>query len=293
MSALNPIKSNIYLVPGANRSRFPFCSGLYLRGKDLRVLIDAGMGPENMTACYKEGIDVVILSHCHLDHRLTLAHFPPLPLWCHQTEAVFLQSRDRFLIGVGLDRGGIDMEKLYPGIVIQEFSIQKKLEEGDSIPLGGFSLQVLHTPGHTPGHLAFWIPEAALLFSADITLTPFGPFYGHVFSSIEDYIHSIKKLKALPAKMVVTGHSGPFQTHLADRFRAYEEVIYKRDRAVLRHLEKPRSLSCFLGKNLIYPTYLEPVSLIKWFEQVHLEKHLDRLEKKGEVVFENGFYRKI
>jgi endoribonuclease LACTB2 len=293
MAGLHQIKSNIYLVPGMNRSRFPFCTGLYLKGKDLRVLIDAGMGQENMAACLKEGIDVVVLSHCHLDHRLTLAHFPPLPLWCHDREASFLQSREYFLAGVGLDRGGMDMKKLYPGIVIQEFSIQKKLEEGDSIPLGGLTLQVLHTPGHSPGHLAFWIDEADLLFTADITLAPFGPFYGHAFASIEAYINSIRKLRALPARTVVTGHSGPFQTNLDDRFRAYEEIIYKRDRAVLHHLESPRSLSYFLDKNLIYPTYQEPVSLSKWFEQVHLEKHLERLEKKGKVVQKDGIYRRV
>ena len=293
MAGLNEIGKDLFWVPGANRSRFPFCSGLYLKGKNLRLLIDAGMGPENLAACHKEGIDAVILSHCHLDHRLTLSHFPGLPLWCHPAEAAFLQSRDRFLAGIGLERGGLDMEQLYSGIVIQEFTIHRKLEDGESIPLGGLSFKVLHTPGHTPGHLAFWIPEAELLFAADITLTPFGPFYGHDFSSITDYINSIKKLKVLPAKTVVTGHSGPFQTNLKDRFKAYEEVIYKRDRSVLRQLEGPKPFSSLLNKNLIYPAYHEPVSLTRWFEQVHLEKHLERLMNMGKIIEENGMFRKV
>jgi endoribonuclease LACTB2 len=292
MAGLIEITDSIFLVPGAGHSQFPFCTGLYLKGKTLRVLLDAGMGPAALKAVLKQGLDTVLLSHCHLDHRLSLAHFPPLPLWCHETEEVFLESRDRFLAGVGLERGGLDMEKLYPGITIQEFSIARRLKAGEVIPLGGLSIEVWHTPGHTPGHLAFWIPESGVLFSADITLTAFGPFYGHAFSSIEDYLRSIQKLKALPARTVVTGHGGPFQEHLTERFNTYENVIYERDRTVLRELDRPRPLSDFLDKNLIYPKYREPRALIRWFEQVHLEKHLERLQQQGEVIREDGFFRR-
>jgi endoribonuclease LACTB2 len=293
MTGLHQIQGNIYWVPGANRSQFPHSSGLYLKGKDLRVLIDAGMGPMNWAACLQEGVDVIILSHCHLDHRISLVQFPDMPLWCHAVEAVYLEKKDHFLEGTGLKRGGLDMEKLYSGVIIQEFSIQRKLLDGEVLSLGGLSLQVLHTPGHTPGHLAFWIPEAALLFSADITLTPFGPFYGHDFASIEEYIGSIKKTGSLPARTVITGHSGPFQTHLKDRFKAYEEVIYKRERTILRVLDSPKPFSFLLNKNLIYPSYLEPVSFFQWYEQVHLEKHIVRLEKEGKVVNDEGIIRKI
>jgi len=285
------INKNIYLVPGANHSLFPYCACLYLKGKDLRLLIDAGMGPANMTPYLKEGFDLVILSHCHLDHRLTLSQFPPIPVWCHEMETVFLENRERFLTSVGLLRGGIDMEKLYPGITIQEFSIQRKLNDGDSFNLGGLSLEVFHTPGHTPGHLSFFIPEAKLVFSADITLTAFGPFYGHDFSSINDTIYSIRKLKALPAQTVITSHSGPYQENLTERYTAYEKVIYQRDRGLLRHLHQPRAFPDLLGKNLIYSKYREPKPLAQWFEQVHLEKHLNRLLELGLVKEKDGLYR--
>jgi ribonuclease/clavin/mitogillin len=284
------LKKNIYLIPGANYSRFPYCAWLYIKGKDLRVLIDAGMGQANMEPCLKEGVDLVILSHSHLDHRLTLARFPHLPVWCHEIETTYLEDQDRFINGVGFLRGSLDVKKLFEGYTIPEITVQRKLVDGERIDLGGLSLEVLHTPGHTPGHLAFFIPEVELIFSADIDLTAFGPFYGHDFADLNDFIHSIRKLKALPSQMVVTAHAGPFQDDLSQQFTAYEEIIYQRDRSLLRHLDRPRPFSYFLGKNLIYSTYREPTLLTKWFEQIHLEKQLNRLMELGKVNKQDGLY---
>ena len=41
------------------------------------------------------------------------------------------------------------------------------LEDGQRLELAGLGLDVLHTPGHTPGHCCFWLEEAGLLFSGD------------------------------------------------------------------------------------------------------------------------------
>ena len=64
---------NIFYIAGKNNSRFPYCACLYLRGKKLRVLIDVGMGAENLAPVMELGIDLLILTHCHIDHRLTLS----------------------------------------------------------------------------------------------------------------------------------------------------------------------------------------------------------------------------
>ncbi|MEX0825185.1 MAG: MBL fold metallo-hydrolase [Acidimicrobiia bacterium] len=41
------------------------------------------------------------------------------------------------------------------------------LEDGQTLDLAGIALTVLHTPGHTPGHCCFWVPEEGALFSGD------------------------------------------------------------------------------------------------------------------------------
>jgi endoribonuclease LACTB2 len=160
------------------------------------------------------------------------------------------------------------------------------------LDLGGLTLEMLPTPGHTPGHLAFWVPEAEFLFTADIDLTPFGPFYGHDFADIDDFIQSIRSLRKVPAKRLATGHAGPFFDQPAERLLAFEEVIYQRDRLLLQELSEPRSLDFFLGKNFFYPHYPEPQFLIRWFEQIHLEKQLERLVRSGEVIQSAGLYRR-
>jgi glyoxylase-like metal-dependent hydrolase (beta-lactamase superfamily II) len=284
------IRKNIYLISGANYSRFPYCACLYLQGKDLRLLIDAGMGKTNLAPCLEKGIDLVILSHCHLDHRLTLTRLPNHPVWCHEKETVFLENHEHFVKGIGFRRGGLEVKKVFEGYTIPEIPIQKKLIDGQRIDLGGLSLEVLHTPGHTPGHLAFFVPEEKLLFAADIDLSTFGPFYGHDFAMVDDFIHSIRKLKSLPVEMVVTGHSGPFEDQLAERFTAYETIIYEREERMIDLLDRPRPFSFFLEKNLVYPVYREPVLLMKWFEQVHLEKQLNRLLQTGKVKEKDGLY---
>ena len=278
------IAPNIHYLPGKNRSRFPYCACLYIKGKDRRVLIDAGMGPENMAPVKKLGIDLLILSHCHIDHRLTRTEIPDVPVWCHDKEEKYFQDKDQFFTAMGLKRSGLDLDRLFDfarGRFAVE--IEQRLNDGDRIDLGGITLETIHTPGHTPGHIAFFIPEHELIFSGDIDLTPFGPFYGHDFADIGDFLSSIQRLKQLEAKIAVSGHAGPFNGNLTARFEEYKQVIFKRDRLLLEKLSRPKSVEDFKGSNLFYKTYPDFPELIRWFELVHIEKHLLRLKTMGEV----------
>ena len=73
------LTSNIFYLPGKNKSRFPYCACLYLKGEKVRVLIDAGMGGGNMAEVKDMGIDLLILTHSHIDHRLTRREIPHVP----------------------------------------------------------------------------------------------------------------------------------------------------------------------------------------------------------------------
>lgn len=284
---------NVFLVPGENGARFPYCNGLYLKGREVRLLIDAGMGRAAVEACREAGVDLVLLSHCHIDHRLTIPLLNGVPVWAHETEAPFLGDRDLFVEALGFRRGGFDAAGLFRDFPIPTVEVQQTLHHGQLLDLGGLTVEVLHTPGHSPGHLSFFIPEAGLLFSADIDLTPFGPFYGHDFARIDDFIASIRRLRGRTAAVLASGHGGPFFDALAERFSAYEQVIYDRDQRVLQCLDKPRPLAGLVNRNLFYPHYPEPEALIRWFEQVHLEKQLARLIALGRVREEGGLFRRV
>lgn len=275
---------NIFYIPGKNNSRFPYCACLYLKGEKLRVLIDAGMGPENMAPVKDLGIDLLILTHCHIDHRLTRMEIADVPVWCHEKEEIYFKNRDHFFTAMGLKRSGLDLNGLFDfAHGMFETEIDHQLTDGERIELGGLTLETIHTPGHTPGHMAFFIPEHDLLFSGDIDLTPFGPFYGHDFADINDFLVSIEKLRQVKTKMVVSGHAGPFNENLPERFKNYAEVIHTRDSLLLKKLNQARSIENFKGCHLFYKAYPDFPDLIRWFELVHIEKHLNRLKALGKV----------
>jgi glyoxylase-like metal-dependent hydrolase (beta-lactamase superfamily II) len=277
---------NIFYIPGKNNSRFPYCACLYLKGRHLRVLIDAGMGASHLAPVQKWGIDILILTHCHIDHRLTRREIADVPVWCHEADAPYLNDRNLFFDAIGLQRSGLNLaEHLDDTNGMFEIEIGHYVLDQECIDLGGISLEAIHTPGHTPGHLAFYIPQADLLFAADVDLTSFGPFYGHDFADIGEFIQSIEKLRRLNARIVATGHAGPFNGQVNEKFNAYEEIVYHRDRLILEQLTQAKTLGDFRGRNLIFRSYPDFEDLIRWFELVHIEKHLERLKAMGKVQY--------
>lgn len=284
---------DIYYVPGKNASRFPYCACLYLKGREMRVLIDAGMGAGRIEPVKALGVDVLILSHSHIDHHLTKRDLPGVPIWCHAAEEPFTGDRETYLRATGIGRSGVDMGPLLdaaPGVF--DYRISRVLRDEEVIELGGLSLRVLHTPGHTPGHRAFYLPQHDFLFAADVDLSAFGPYYGHDFADLSDFIASIRRLKALGAAAAATGHAGPFAGDLERRWEAYEQVIYQRDRRILEFLGQPRTLADFRRSGMIYRTYYDDFGLQDFFEQVHVQKHLERLAAQGRVRSANGRWRR-
>ncbi len=83
--------------------------------------------------------------------------------------------------------------------------IDRAVGEGDTFMLGSLEVRVLETPGHTKGHITYWIPSAEVAFAGD---TLFALGCGRVFEgSAEQMWGSLQKLAALPgATRVYCGH---------------------------------------------------------------------------------------
>lgn len=89
-----------------------------------------------------------------------------------------------------------------------DFPPDGELSDGQEIPVGGTVLQVLHTPGHTPGAVSFHAADLGVVFTGD-TLFQGGPgATGRSFSDPELILRSIReRLLVLPDETVVhTGH---------------------------------------------------------------------------------------
>jgi glyoxylase-like metal-dependent hydrolase (beta-lactamase superfamily II) len=83
------------------------------------------------------------------------------------------------------------------------------LVDGDVIDLGDRAFEVMHLPGHSPGSIGLWEPKTGILFSGDAiydgALLDFLPD-----SDVQDYIRTMKRLRALPVTIVHGGHEPSF-----------------------------------------------------------------------------------
>jgi glyoxylase-like metal-dependent hydrolase (beta-lactamase superfamily II) len=220
--------------------------------------------------------------------------FDDLPLWISDKDSPPLSSLEIFLDWYGIDHN--DYRQYWRQRLKEEFHFESRkptkfLQGGQIIDLGMVTVEVISTPGHTPGHLAFFFQEPGVLFMGDYDLTKFGPFYGDVYASIEETIDSITRLKRIPAKVFLTSHeTGVFMGDPGKLWDDYLNVIYKRERRLLEFLIKPRTIEEIVGTWIVYGREREPKAFFEFAEQTLMKKHLERLIRLGRVVREKDQY---
>ncbi len=287
----------ICFVYGENGGKYPFNHSLYLKGDKASVIIDPACSQEKLARLKDEGVDWVWLSHWHEDHIRYLNLFENCPLWMSGRDFPPLTDIRIFLDWYGLESP--DQRGYWEKIMIEEFNYQpisqaRFLADNETIDLGGLSVQIIATPGHTPGHLSFFFPEEELLFLGDYDLTSFGPWYGDVASSIEETIASIRKLKAIPARRWVAAHnSGLYEENPGSLWDAYENIVYERENKLLSFLEPPKTLGEICSAWLIYGKPREPKEFFEFNEKVLIGKHLDYLLRQGRIMKQDNRYARV
>lgn len=136
-----------------------------LIGSERALLIDTGLGICNIYDQVRKLTDkpvTAVATHIHWDHIGGHKYFPDF--YVHQEERNWL--RGGFPLPVQAVRNMVaDRCGLTDGFDIHAYQIfqgepTRVLKDGDSIDLGSRAVQVLHTPGHSPGHLCFGEAEA-------------------------------------------------------------------------------------------------------------------------------------
>lgn len=283
----------MYLLTGENFGNFPYANSLVIEGSK-RAVVDAGAGVGRLKPLAERGIDVLIFTHFHPDHGRDAYLFQGAQWWAHEADAPAISSVDgykrfrhyhkpgkEYLLHLEQSRLGV-----YPyGPVAVQF------RDGDWLDFGSIRLQVIHTPGHTPGHCCLYEPEMEILFSADIDASSFGPWYGDPVGDIDDFIASIQRVIDLNPKMLVPSHGLPITEGIRQKLEDYCSIIFQREEKILQFLrKKPGSLETLVGSGLIYRKIPEPDDLFRYFEATILEKHLRRLQSRGKVTVANGIY---
>jgi len=283
----------IRFLPGENRGRYPYCHSLYIEGAG--VLIDPASDRERLIRLRSEkAVNIIWLSHWHEDHFMHLDLFDDLPLWISPWDTPPLADLSIFLDWYGLS---VEERRYWVPLILEKFHYRPRrparyLTGGERITLGTISVDVIPTPGHTPGHLAFHFREPGVLFVGDYDLTGFGPWYGDLFSDIDETKASLDLLQNIPADVVLTGHdTGVFLQPSKEVWRKYESVISERERKIRRLLAVPRSLEELVEAWIIYGKPREPKEFFVFGERAHMKKHLLHLQKRGLVIREGDRYR--
>ncbi len=282
----------VWFIPGDNSGKYPFCHSLYI--ETAGILIDPAANRTRLKELRETpGVKEVWLSHWHEDHFINLDLFDDLPLCIMEEDAYPLSDLEIFMDAYGVDDVfKKDWRPLYHDVF--HFRPRRPscfLKHGDIIDLGSVSVEVIHSPGHTPGHMALLFNNLELLFMADYDLSSFGPWYGDRNSSIEKTKASVKKLKEIPARTWITSHEkGIFEENPGKLWEDYLDVIKVREDKLLGLLKIPKTLEDIVKASIIYGKPRKPKYFFEFGEKAHMRKHLEKLIKEKIVAEDNNQY---
>jgi glyoxylase-like metal-dependent hydrolase (beta-lactamase superfamily II) len=143
----------------------------------------------------------ILLTHYHLDHMGGAAYLlqnTQAPVACHAEDVPYVDGRKKAPIPL--------LMRLF--VRIHPAPVATVLNDGDQIG----ALQVLHTPGHTPGEVVFFHPIRKILFSGDAVversgkLTMAAPRYA---ADLRQAVDSLSEIRDLHAEILLPGHGVP------------------------------------------------------------------------------------
>ncbi len=211
------------------------CNMWHVRGRDRDLLLDSGMGVLGLrewVPLVTERALTAVASHTHFDHMGCHHEFPDRAV--HRAEAAILADPTNAATLADPYVTDDIFHRLPPAPYtsatygLRAAPATRLLEEGDVVDLGDRQLEVIHTPGHSPGGIALWEAATGILFSGDIVYD--GPLIEDTYhADAGDYYRSMTRLLELPVRVV---HGGHFRSYGAERHRAIIRAwLAEKDRA--------------------------------------------------------------
>jgi glyoxylase-like metal-dependent hydrolase (beta-lactamase superfamily II) len=278
----------LHFLPGDRNGKYPHCHSVFVEGAG--ILIDPASSRDRLDRLAKAGdVREVWLSHWHEDHFMHLDLFEELPLRISEEDAPPLADIETLLDWYGLE--GDAYRTYWRNELLGRFHYRSRkpagyLCEGRRFSSGAVAIEILATPGHTPGHLAFHFPEEGVLFLGDYDLSPFGPWYGDRYSSIDDTLASLSRLKRMPVRVLLTGHEkGIFEEPFPENlWQKYEDVIRIREERLIDALKEPLTLDEIARLWIVYGRSREPKEFFVFGEKAIMGKHVERLLRAAVVI---------
>ena len=246
----------------------PEFTTIYLVGRGQVLTIDSGEDAERyrwmlkgyLAATEHAEIGQSAVTHFHADHSANLR-------WLH----------DQFGAEVHvLETGAPLMADRLPDTGVKHF-----VEGAEFGPGGGVRLVALHTPGHSPDSVSFYLEDEGVLFTGDTVL-------GAATTTVNDltaYMHSLRRLRDLPnLQQICPGH-GPLIDNPVQRIDAYLRHREQRERQVLKEMASGEALTSWQIMERIY-TDVNP--RLRRMADGNVRAHLRKLEQDGRIETHAG-----
>src|ERR1044072_6993792 len=137
------------------------CLGVRREGWGRGVIVDPGEEPDRILATVKEmgtKIDAILVTHCHFDHIGAVAPVATItgaPVHCPEIERPLLADIMTY----------VPMSGIGP---YESYEAEETVKGGETLELAGMTIDVIFTPGHSPGHVTYSIRDEEAMFSGDV-----------------------------------------------------------------------------------------------------------------------------
>ena len=288
------LSDHVTVLSTPDNGAYPSGNSLLIQGTGETVIIDP-----SVTVVEKGGagvpVDAVINSHGHEDHIAGNCMFPDARIHIHHDDIAVTGSVEALMaLTDSTPENHPELHQQY----LEEFHYEPRpdaqgYDDGHVWDLGGVSVEAVHLPGHTAGHCGLRISEG-VFFLSDIDLTGFGPYYGDVFSSLEQFEESLVRVRDEDADVYVTfHHKGVIEGRetFLEMLDAFHAVIGRRHDAMLGFLVEPHSITEMVEHRFVYRPHVE-MPIVDRVERRTAELHVQRMLDRGEATeVEPGRYR--
>lgn len=147
MTTVGPVQENCFLI--------------WREGSDKALMVDPGEEADRLMQPLADrglGLEAILLTHCHFDHVgavAPVARATGAPVYCPKLETRILADVMAYVPWDGIGP-------------YESYEADHEVSGGEKLELAGMEIDVLFTPGHSPGHVTYSVPEAQLLFSGDV-----------------------------------------------------------------------------------------------------------------------------